>query len=174
MKNILRVFAVMIAMLVSLVFITVKTIAPDYGFDLAVNGVESDVEVLFDEIGVPHIYAQSETDAMHALGYVHAMERLWQMDLLRRAGAGELSALLGPDMVDNDKYLRTLGMRAAATRTVDQMEGHTTPHILEAMTAYLDGVNTFIEEGELPLEYRLINAKPEPFDVHDMYCAKNN
>ena len=88
MKNILRVFAVMIAVLVSLVFITVKTIAPDYEFDLAVDGVGSDVEVLFDEIGVPHIYAQSETDAMHALGYVHAMERLWQMDLLRRAGAG--------------------------------------------------------------------------------------
>ena len=55
MKNILRVFAVMIAMLVSLVFITVKTIAPDYGFDLAVDGVESEVEVLFDDIGVPHI-----------------------------------------------------------------------------------------------------------------------
>ena len=171
MKNILRVFAVMIAMLVSLVFITVKTIAPDYGFDLAVDGVESEVEVLFDDIGVPHIYAQSETDAMHALGYVHAMERLWQMDLLRRAGAGELSALLGPDMVENDKYLRTLGMREAATRTVDQMDAQANPHILDAMTAYLDGINTFIEEGELPLEYRLINAKPEPFDVHDMYCA---
>ena len=171
MNNILRVFAVMIAMLVSLVFITVKTIAPDYGFDLAVDGVESDVEVLFDDIGVPHIYAQSETDAMHALGYVHAMERLWQMDLLRRAGAGELSALLGPDMVENDKYLRTLGMREAATRTVDEMDGQANPHILAAMTAYVDGVNTFIAEGELPLEYRLINAKPQPFGVHDMYCA---
>ncbi|MGB2470700.1 MAG: penicillin acylase family protein, partial [Flavobacteriales bacterium] len=136
----------MIAMLVSLVFITVKTIAPDYGFDLAVDGVESEVEVLFDDIGVPHIYAQSETDAMHALGYVHAMERLWQMDLLRRAGAGELSALLGPDMVENDKYLRTLGMREAATRTVDQMDAQANPHILDAMTAYLDSVG--IERGD--------------------------
>ena len=73
-------------------------------------------------------------------------------------------------MVENDKYLRTLGMRED-DRTVDQMDGQANPHILAAMTAYLDGVNTFIEEGELPLEYRLINAKPEPFDVHDMYCA---
>ena len=51
------------------------------------------------------------------------------------------------------------------------MDGQANPHILAAMTAYLDGINTFIEEGELPLEYRLINAKPEPFDVHDMCCA---
>ena len=138
MKNILRVFAVMIVMLVSLVFITVKTIAPDYGFDLAVDGVESEVEVLFDDIGVPHIYAQS-TDAMHALGYA-CHGRLWQMDLLRRAGAGELSALLGPDMVENDKYLRTLGMREVATRTVDQMDGQANPHIWRH-DGHLDGIS---------------------------------
>ena len=77
-------------------FITVKTIAPDYGFDLAVDGVESEVEVLFDDIGVPHIYAQPETDAMHALGYVHAMERLWQMDLLGAVlGQGSCLRCLG-------------------------------------------------------------------------------
>ena len=172
MKNILRVFAVMVTMLLSLVYITTQTIAPDYGFDLKSNALEADVEIVFDDMAVPHIYAESEHDALHALGYVHAMERLWQMDLLRRAGGGELSALLGPDMIDNDKYLRTLGMRKTADRTVEQLKGdRENAHIVDAMQAYLDGVNAYIASGELPFEYRLINAKPQPFDLHDVYCA---
>ena len=172
MKNILRVFAVMVTMLLSLVYITTQTIAPDYGFDLKSNALEADVEIVFDDMAVPHIYAESEHDALHALGYVHAMERLWQMDLLRRAGGGELSALLGPDMIDNDKYLRTLGMRKTADRTVEQLKGDSeNAHIVDAMQAYLDGVNAYIASGELPFEYRLINAKPQPFDLHDVYCA---
>ena len=172
MKNILRVFAVMVTMLLSLVYITTQTIAPDYGFDLSSNALAADVEIVFDDMAVPHIYAESEHDALHALGYVHAMERLWQMDLLRRAGGGELSALLGPDMIDNDKYLRTLGMRKTADRTVEQLKGdRENAHIVDAMQAYLDGVNAYIASGELPFEYRLINAKPQPFDLHDVYCA---
>ena len=172
MKNILRVFAVMVTMLLSLVYITVQPIAPDYGFDLPSNALAADVEIVFDDMAVPHIYAESEHDALHALGYVHAMERLWQMDLLRRAGGGELSALLGPDMIDNDKYLRTLGMRKTADRTVEQLKGDSeNAHIVDAMQAYLDGVNAYIASGELPFEYRLINAKPQPFDLHDVYCA---
>ena len=142
MKDILLVVAVMVTMLSSLVYITTQTIAPDYGFDLTTNAVLNDVDIVFDDMAVPHIYADSETDAMHALGYVHAMERLWQMDLLRRAGGGELSALLGPDMVENDKYLRTLGMSQAAKRTVERIEADTTIAELKAsMQAYLDGIN---------------------------------
>ena len=172
MKHILLVVAVMVTMLSSLVYITTQTIAPDYGFDLTTDAVLNDVEIVFDDMAVPHIYADSETDAMHALGYVHAMERLWQMDLLRRAGGGELSALLGPDMVENDKYLRTLGMSQAAKRTVERIEADTTITDLKAsMQAYLDGINAFIATKELPFEYRLINARPEPFDMHDVYCA---
>ena len=172
MKHILLVVAVMVTMLSSLVYITTQTIAPDYGFDLTTDAVMNDVEIVFDDMAVPHIYADSETDAMHALGYVHAMERLWQMDLLRRAGGGELSALLGPDMVENDKYLRTLGMSQAAGRTVERIEADTTIAELKAsMQAYLDGINAFIATKELPFEYRLINARPEPFDMHDIYCA---
>ena len=172
MKHILLVVAVMVTMLSSLVYITTQTIAPDYEFDLITDAVLNDVEIVFDDMAVPHIYADSETDAMYALGYVHAMERLWQMDLLRRAGGGELSALLGPDMVENDKYLRTLGMSQAAERTVERIEADTTIAELKAsMEAYLDGINAFIATKELPFEYRLINARPEPFDMHDVYCA---
>ena len=88
MNLVLRIAAIILTMLFSLVYITTRTIAPEYNFEHATGQVGSDVEVVFDDMAVPHIYADSEPDAMYALGYVHAMERLWQMDLLRRAGAG--------------------------------------------------------------------------------------
>ncbi len=171
MKLVLRIAAVMLTMLFSLVYITTQTIAPDYDFEWTTDEVGGDVEVIFDDMAVPHIYAGNELDAMYALGHVHAMERLWQMDLLRRAGAGELSALLGRDLVENDKYLRTLGMRETAERVVETIETTARPEVLAAMNAYLDGVNSFIATQELPFEYRLINAKPEPFTLRDVYCA---
>ena len=120
MKQIVPVIAVMVAMLSTLVYITTRTIAPDYHFELKTDAV-SDVEILFDDMAVPHIYAESETDAMHALGYVHAMERLWQDGPVAQGRGGELSALLGPDMIENDKYSEDLGMGQAAKRTVERI-----------------------------------------------------
>ena len=153
MNIVLRIAAIILTVLFSLVYITTRTIAPEYDFVYATEQVDSDVEVVFDDMAVPHIYANSEPDAMYALGYVHAMERLWQMDLLRRAGAGELSALFGRDMIEDDKYLRSLGMRETAIRTVETLESTASPQVLEAMKAYLEGVNAFIETKELPVEY---------------------
>ena len=149
----------------------VQSHKPEYDFQLQSDAVSAPVEVVFDDMAVPHIYAESERDAMFALGYVHASERLWQMDLLRRAGAGELSALLGEDMVPNDRYLRTLGMRQAADRVTAEFLDHGPERIKEGMSAYLAGVNRFIEESRTPLEYELLGMDPEPFDTHDVYCA---
>jgi hypothetical protein len=108
---------------------------------------------------------------MHTLGYVHASERLWQMDLLRRAGAGELSELLGADMVENDQYLRSLGMREAAVRTAAAFEADAPAEIQEAMGAYLSGINAFIALDKRPFEYQLLGEDPRPFNTQDVYCA---
>ena len=144
---------------------------PDYAFEQWTDSVEGEVEIVFDDMAVPHIYADSESDAMYALGYVHASERLWQMDLLRRAGAGELSALLGADMVENDTYLRTLGMRESAIRTATEFEASAPEHIQLSMKGYLDGINAFIAEDRRPLEYRLVGSDPRPFTVQDVFCS---
>ena len=77
--------SVFIVLSVSL-YLFMQTSATDYNFEISSSGISSDVRIVFDDMAVPHIYAESETDAMFALGYVHASERLWQMDLLRRAG----------------------------------------------------------------------------------------
>lgn len=171
MKNVLKALGLLLVLLIVYVIWFVQTSGTDYSFTLSSDAVSAPVEIIFDDMAVPHIYAETENDAMYALGYVHASERLWQMDLLRRAGAGELSALLGPDMIENDRYLRTLGMREAADKVTEGFNQNAPAHIQEAMAAYLSGVNRFIAEGKTPLEYRLLGSDPEPFDTHDVYCA---
>ena len=169
--KVLKVLGLLLVLLAGYFVYFVQSHRPDYGFDIQSDGVSGPVEVVFDDMAVPHIYANSETDAMYALGYVHASERLWQMDLLRRAGAGELSALLGEDMVANDQYLRTLGMREAADRVTSEFVDSGPQRIQDGMAAYIAGVNRFIAEGRTPLEYELLGTDPEPFDIHDVYCS---
>ena len=112
----------------------------NYNLEIFSSEIGSDVKIVFDDMAVPHIYAESETDAMFALGYVHASERLWQMDLLRRAGGGELSELLGADMIENDRYLRTLGLRNAAIKDAAEFEHTSSEKTKSAALAYLAGI----------------------------------
>jgi len=81
---------------------------------IAVAGLSAPVEILRDEDGVPHIYAQNEHDLLFAQGYVHAQDRLWQMEFNRRIGKGTLSAIAGEGTLDTDRFLRTVGLRRAA------------------------------------------------------------
>jgi len=171
MNNVLKALGLLLVLLIGFAVVFVQTSGTDYNFRLESGAVSAPVEIVFDDMAVPHIYAATENDAMYALGYVHASERLWQMDLLRRAGAGELSALLGADMVENDQYLRTLGMREAARQVTDEFARQAPARIQASMAAYLEGINRFIAEGKKPLEYQILGANPEPFDTHDVYCA---
>ena len=150
-------------------YLFMQTSATDYNFDISSSDISSDVRIVFDDMAVPHIYAQSEIDAMYALGYVHASERLWQMDLLRRAGGGELSELLGEDMIENDRYLRTLGMRKAAIKDAAMFKKTTSKKTKAAALAYLAGVNKFIDEEKYPVEYKILGATPKAFKIVDMY-----
>ncbi|MDA0732432.1 MAG: penicillin acylase family protein [Bacteroidetes bacterium] len=150
-------------------YLFMQTSATDYNFDISSSDISSDVRIVFDDMAVPHIYAQSEIDAMYALGYVHASERLWQMDLLRRAGGGELSELFGEDMIENDRYLRTLGMRKAAIKDAAEFEKTTSKKTKAAALAYLAGVNKFIDEEKYPVEYKFLVATPKAFKIEDMY-----
>lgn len=171
MKNVLKALGLLVVLLILCTLVFVQSSGTDYSFTLKSDAVSAPVDIVFDDMGVPHIYAEKEADAMYALGYVHAAERLWQMDLLRRAGGGELSALLGPDMIENDQYLRTLGMNEAARGVAEDFLAQAPSQIQSAMAAYLEGINRFIAEGDTPLEYRLLGIDPQPFDTHDVYCA---
>jgi penicillin amidase len=91
------------------VYIYLNSTKPTYSGQLTLEGLQKPVEVLYDDFGVPHIYAQNDEDAYYALGYVHAQDRLFQMEMIRRAAGGRLSEILGPDLLKTDKLFRTLG-----------------------------------------------------------------
>lgn len=150
-------------------YLFIQSSSTDYNFEIVSSDIGHDVKIVFDDMAVPHIYAESESDAMFALGYVHASERLWQMDLLRRAGGGELSELLGAEMIENDRYLRTLGMRDAAVKDAALFEHTSSEKTKSAARAYLKGVNTFIGEENYPVEYLLLGETPQQFQIVDMY-----
>src|SRR6267154_293647 len=95
-------------------YIYLKSTAPDYNGEVKLQGLKAEVEILFDDYGVPHIYAQNEEDAYYALGYAHAQDRLFQMEMLRRAAGGRLSEILGEKLLKVDKLFRTLGINQFA------------------------------------------------------------
>jgi len=122
------------------------------------------VEVLRDEFGVPHIYAQSLEDAMRALGYVHAQDRLWQMEMNRRTAAGRLSEALGPGPLETDKFLRTLGIRRASEANLQSLD----PPTRRILDAYAEGVNAFLASNPvLPPEFWITGVRPEPWTPVD-------
>lgn len=116
------------------------------------------VLISFDTSDIPHIKASSSSDALFALGYLHATERSWQMEMNRRIGSGRLSEILGNDTVSIDRFIRTLGIKRAAERQYDRYPA-ATKHLLQS---YADGVNAGnVSLGwALPIEYFLTGSKP--------------
>lgn len=165
---ILGLFALLLVILISVYFYIGKT-ATNYNFTLNTDDVTSEVKIVFDDNAVPHIYANNEVDAMYALGYVQASERLWQMDLIRHVGAGKLSELFGEKMVDNDKFLRSLGIDKTSLRSAEEFAKNAPENIQLSVKAYLNGINKFVKEDNLPLEYKILQVKPEEFEVSDIY-----
>ncbi len=132
---------------------------------LQIAALDAPVEVLRDRDGMVTIRAESERDAAVALGYVHAQDRLWQMDFMRRSGAGRLSEVVGPATYRLDRFMRTLGLYRVAEANVAKAS----PALREVLDAYADGVNAFIAEpdGPLPLEFQLLRYRPEPWRPAD-------
>ncbi|MEM9650171.1 MAG: penicillin acylase family protein, partial [Bacteroidota bacterium] len=119
--------------------------------------------------GIPHIYASSEEDAFRALGYVHAQDRLWQMELLRRIAKGKLSEVFGADLLETDKFFLSLGIDDHSINTVGQLDMESESVLLSK--AYLDGINQFIEEGPTPIEFYLTGLEKQPFHLNDILDA---
>ena len=132
---------------------------------LTVAGLTAPVTVAYDERGVPHIDAQNEADLYRALGYVHAQDRLFQMEMVRRLAQGELAEILGPKLLDTDKLFRTLELRQHAINAAATMD-MTTP-ASKALLAYLDGVNQFQATHPAPVEFDILGIPKRPFTPQD-------
>jgi penicillin G amidase len=135
-----------------------RSIAPLSG-RIPLTGLTRPVEVRFDAFAVPHVFAGSDADAWRAVGFLQARDRLWQMDLYRRAASGRLSELLGEATIAVDQRFLTLGLRRAAEQEWQQ----TSEDVRAAFTHYAEGVNTAmsVPRGALPLEHQLLGVVPE-------------
>ena len=123
-----------------------------------IKNLGDSVEIRFDESDIPHIKANSQADALFALGYLHATERSWQLEMNRRISSGRLSEILGKDTVAIDRFIRTLGIKRAAERQYDRYPA-ATKHLLQS---YADGVNSGNAHlgWALPIEYFLTGSRP--------------
>ncbi|TAI48964.1 penicillin acylase family protein [Flagellimonas allohymeniacidonis] len=168
-KKILLLLAVVIVLLVIGTALFMNTLKPEYSGQKTMAGLSDEVTVFYDSFGIPHIYAESEEDAFQALGYVHAQDRLWQMELLRRVAKGGLSEVFGPDLVDTDKFFLSLGIDEHTKATLTNIDNGSPMAAL--CNAYLDGVNSFIENGPTPVEFYLTGLEKKPFTLEDVYNA---
>ncbi|WP_207428613.1 penicillin acylase family protein [Pedobacter sp. SYSU D00535] len=137
---------------------------PDKNFEI--EGLISEVEILFDDHAIPHIFAENDHDLYFAQGYVTAMHRLWQLDFQTRFAAGRLSEVVGEKALELDRYQRRLGMTYGAENMVKELEKH--PKIKAMTEAYADGINAYISSlsaEDYPVEFKLLDYKPEKWTV---------
>jgi penicillin amidase len=132
--------------------------------EIGLAGLASPVQVLRDRYGIPHIFAASARDASFALGFVHAQDRLWQMEMSRRVAAGRVAEVVGPAGLETDRFMRTLGVRRAAEANVRTLDAETR----DLLESYAAGVNAFLASGPvLPVEFWLTGVRPEPWTPAD-------
>ncbi|MGB3153383.1 MAG: penicillin acylase family protein [Chitinophagaceae bacterium] len=152
-----------------------KFLSPQHGFwqnaepsnasfdaDLNFPGLKGKAEVYFDERLVPHVFAENDDDLYFLQGYLHAKFRLFQMDLQTKAAAGRASEIAGKKAINYDKEQRRLGMVYAAENAMKEVDKD--PATKAMFDAYTSGVNAYIstlKESTLPVEYKLLNCKPE-------------
>ncbi|MDC1174894.1 penicillin acylase family protein [Bacteriovoracaceae bacterium] len=140
---------------------------PQYSGDIKTSGVSSLVKVHFDQVGVPHIQGSSEEDVYYSLGHIIASERLFQMDIYRRLAQGRLSEVIGKKTIETDKLFRSL--RLGPTIAENLKKKPLSPEITKLIKAYLKGVNDYLKSAILPIEFLVLNYRPEPFTELDMY-----
>jgi penicillin G amidase len=167
----LLVLAMLVAAVVAFAYFVARSALPQLDGNLTVKGLSAPVKVTRDSHGVPAIEAATLEDLFLAQGYITAQDRLWQMDIMRRFAAGELSEILGEDTLKVDREQRILGLRAAARKSLQAASARD----LVYFDAYARGVNAFIESHarSLPIEFRILKYRPKPWQAEDSIVIAN-
>ncbi|WP_422380470.1 penicillin acylase family protein [Marinicellulosiphila megalodicopiae] len=128
------------------------------------KGLLKDVRVIRDENAIPHIFANNDLDAFQALGYLHAQDRMWQMEFQRRLGQGRMSEILGVNSLLIDRYMRTLGLYRSAKSAVSHLD----TQAAASLNAYVNGVNEWINSAQvLPVEFKIFGIEPQQWAPED-------
>ncbi len=135
--------------------------------DLQLEGVQNEVNVVFDDNRVPHVFAKNDHDVYFTQGYLMARDRLWQMEFYTLAASGRLAEVVGERALELDRYSRRMGMADAAKKVYEN--GKTNKIFDEVLNAYSAGVNTYIKQlryKNLPVEYKIIGYQPEEWSPY--------
>src|SRR5438105_4335197 len=163
-RNIFIAVVVLVVALGAAGWLYLRQSLPQLEGEARVRGLSAAVEIARDKEGVPHIAAANERDGWFAMGYVHAQDRLWQMEFQRRIGEGRLAEFLGERAYDVDRLMRTLGIARLAQRIVARLDAETVANL----EAYAAGVNAYLDEGHvLPVEFHAMRVKPERWKPAD-------
>lgn len=159
------IFAALLLALIVVAYGAAVSSLPRTSGRIDLPGLYDTVEVARNDHGVPVITAANAHDAYLALGFVHAQDRLFQMEFLRRLGSGLLAEAIGPAGLSSDRFMRTLGLRQAAESSLAAVDGETR----QALDAYAAGVNAFLatREGLLPPEFLFLRLEPKPWTPVD-------
>ncbi len=136
--------------------------------ELHLTGLSAPVTVVYDENLIPHLFAENEEDLYRAQGYVTAKHRLWQMEFQTMAASGRISEIVGPIALDLDRMTRRKGLAYGAELGMTFLKEND-PETLRLAEAYAAGVNEYINQltpGQIPVEYKILNYRPEPWTVH--------
>jgi len=171
MRRVLLKAVVAIALVAAIValggYLYLRRSLPQMNGTTKVNGLSAPVDIIRDADAIPHVFAANKADGLFGLGYAHAQDRLWQMELQRRIGHGRLSEVLGSAALPQDRFLRTVGFgRAAKTAWAS-----TPDWAKQQIDAYVAGVNAFLSThhgSALPPEFTLLRFEPEPWSGVDV------
>lgn len=144
---------------------------PDYNQTITTELIHSDVEVLWDSYGIPHITSDSKESIYFTIGYLHAQDRLWQMTLLQLAAEGRFAEFIDDKLIDYDRHLRRIGV----WRTAKKIESELSSEHRLLLEAYSKGVNDFIKRNKknLPIQFALTRMQPQPWTVtHSIALAR--
>ncbi len=152
-------------LLVTGAYFWIRGSLPQLAGNIQMEGLHEQVNIVRDESGLVTIKAQNPHDAYKALGFVHAQDRLWQMDFMRRAGAGRLSEVVGEATLGIDRFMRTLGFHDLVVANYEKLP----PKVQSAFIAYSAGVNEYINNHSSTLspEFHLLNYQPEEWKPTD-------
>lgn len=174
MKKALLIFSLSLICLVLGVFLflivySYKSVPPIKG-EVSAEGLNAEVKIVRDPWGIPHVFAQNERDLFFAWGYVHAQDRLWQMDFHRRVGFGRLSEVFGKEVLTKDKIIRNFGLKKAVLEDYKQLSAE----LRDLLHAYARGVNAWLDSRKFnwPPEFLLLRYRPEPWRLLDSLIIK--
>ncbi|WP_046758484.1 penicillin acylase family protein [Kordia jejudonensis] len=167
MKKVAKIIGILLVVIIIIGFFFYRSLLPTYDGTLDIDNLQEEVTIHYDTYGIPHIYANNETDAFTALGYAHAQDRLWQMELIRRIAPGRLSELFGENLIETDRFFVALGIDEASQNTVENLDKNTKSYQLAQ--AYLNGINEFVANGATPIEFYLTGIDKTEFTLKDIH-----